>query len=384
MFRDTVPPNENSRRFVTWLLRHGRLLWILALILAIPATWRTAGLYANLHSDVEELLPPNAESVRAVKELRRRMPGLQFLGVLADVGENATPQRIAAAQRFIDDLAARVRTYPSNLVGGVRVGFAAERAFIEHHGALLLDRADLQTIRERLEDRLRYEFGQRAGTLIDDNEPAPPLDFSDIEKHYQQDAKWTDLANDRFTSRRLGLSLLLIESGGFSTSARQAKQLIDRVAKDVTALGGAATYAPGMRIGYTGDVAISAEETSALVQDLTLSSLLVIAAVTLALLLFFRWWPSVLALLLPLALAAVYAFALSSLLGVKRAQLEHGLPRLDHRRQRHQLRHRPAGALRGGAPRGPNRGRSAGRVVCGARAWARCRRRWPRPWPTRR
>ena len=38
-------------------------------------------------------------------------------------------------------------------------------------------------------------------------------------------------------------------------------------------------------------------DSSALVQDLTLSSLLVVAAVGLALLLFFRWWPCVLALL---------------------------------------------------------------------------------------
>jgi len=317
VFRDTVPPDDKSRKFVAWLLRHGRLLWILALLAAIPATWRTAVLYKNLHSDVEELLPPNADSVRAVRELRRRMPGLQFLGVLADVGEHAPPERIAAAQRFVDDLAARVRTYPAELVGGVRVGFAAERAFLERHAALLLDPADLKIIGDRLQDRLRYEFGKRAGTLIDDSEPPPPLDFSDVEKRYQQDSRWTELADDRFTSPRLGLSLLLIETGGFSTNARQAKQLLDRVAKDVVALGGPGAYAPGMRLGYTGDVAISAEETSALMQDLTLSSLLVIGAVTLALLLFFRWLPSVLALLLPLTLATVYAFALASLLGIR-------------------------------------------------------------------
>ncbi|HEY5283552.1 MAG TPA: MMPL family transporter [Polyangia bacterium] len=317
MLPDTAPPRETSRRFVTWLLRHGRTLWVLAVLLAIPATWRTAHLYANLHSDMEELLPPDAESVRAVDELRRRMPGLQFLGVLADVGEDAQPDRIAAAQRFVDDLAARVRTYPSALVGGVRVGFASERAFIERYAPMLVDKADLQAVRERLEERLRYEYGQRAGTLIDDEAPAPPLDFSDIEARYKQASSWDQLIGDRFTSPKMGLSLLLIETGGFSTSAHLAKELMERVASDVAALGGPAAYAQGMRVGYTGDVAISSEETSALVQDLTLSSLLVVAAVSLALLLFFRWWPCVLALLLPLGLATVYAFALASLFGVR-------------------------------------------------------------------
>jgi predicted RND superfamily exporter protein len=290
---------------------------VLAALLAIPATWRTAHLYANLHSDMEELLPPDAASVRAVEELRRRMPGLQFLGVLADVGENAPPDRIAAAQRFVDDLAARVRTYPSALVGGVRVGFAAEHAFIDRYAPMLVDKADLQTVRERLEERLRYEYGQRAGTLIDDEAPAPPLELSDIEARYKQESSWDHLVGDRFTSPTMGLSLLLIETGGFTTSAHLAKELMERVTHDVAALGGPGAYAPGMRIGYTGDVAISSEETSALVQDLTLSSLLVVAAVSLALLLFFRWWPCVLALLLPLGLATVYAFALASLLGVR-------------------------------------------------------------------
>ena len=317
MLPDTAPPRETSRRFVTRLLRHGRTLWVLAVLLAIPATWRTAHLSANLHSDMEELLPPDAESVRAVEELRRRMPGLQFLGVLADVGESASPDRIAAAQRFVDDLAARVRTYPSALVGGVRVGFASERAFIERYAPMLVDKVDLQTIRERLEERLRYEYGQRAGTLIDNEAPAPPLDFSDIEARYKQESSWDQLVGDRFTSPKMGLSLLLIETGGFTTSAHLAKELMDRVIHDVAALGGPAAYAQGMRVGYTGDVAISSEETSALVQDLTLSSLLVVAAVGLVLLLFFRWWPCVLALLLPLGLATVYAFALASLLGVR-------------------------------------------------------------------
>ena len=311
------PPRETSRAFVAWLLRRGRLIWTVALLLAIPAAWRTAHLYANLHSDMEELLPPDAPSVRAVNELRQRMPGLQFLGVLADVGENASPERIASAQRFIDDLTVRVRTYPSNLVGGVRVGFAAERAFVERYASVLIDRADLQTVRERTEDRIRYEYGQRAGTLIDDDDPPPSLDFSDIEKRYAQDSSWQKLQGDRFTSPALGLSLLLIETGGFSTSAHLAEELMGRVAKDVAALGGPSAYAPGMRLGYTGDVAISAEETSALVQDLTLSSLLVVLAVGLALMVFFRWWPCVVALLLPLALATVYAFALASLLGVR-------------------------------------------------------------------
>lgn len=311
-------PNSDDRtaRFVLWTVRHGRWLWLLAIVLAGPAVWRTGHLYANLRSDVEELLPRDAPSVKAIDELRRRMPGLQFLGVLVDAGPNATPERMRGAQRFIEALAARVRGYPAELVGGVRLGFAAERAFIERHAPVLLELDDLRQIRERIQDRLHYEYGKETGTLLVDDGP-PPLDFSDLEQRYRARAPTNQLTGDRFSSARLGLSLLLIEVGGFSTSAQEAQRLIDRVRADEKALGGPDAYAPGLKVGFTGDVAVSAEETAALMEDLTISSILVVAAVILALYLYFRWWAVVVALLLPLGLSAVFAFGLGNLLGIR-------------------------------------------------------------------
>src|SRR5262249_59200279 len=80
-------------------------------------------------------------------------------------------------------------------------------------------------------------------------------------------------------------------------------------------------YAPGMRIGYTGDVAIDVEELAALVQDLTASSVIVAALVLAVILFFYRWWRSVPALLLPLGIAATYAFALVTLPPISIAHL---------------------------------------------------------------
>ena len=303
-------PGAFTRRFVSWTVRYGKGLWVLAILLAIPATWRTANLYRHLRSEIEELLPRSAPSVVAVDELRQRMAGLQYLGVLVDVG---SPDRLGAAERFLDDLAVRVRANPGNDVSDVRTGFAAERAFVEQHAAALMDLADLKTIRERIEDRLRWEYGKEMGTLLDDKEPSPPLDFSDIQKKYASEFGGSALEGNRFSSSKLGVTLMLIEVGGFSTSAAQASALIAHVRDDMKALGGTDRYAPGMRVGFTGDVAISAEETAALMEDLTLSSVLVVVAVVLGIMLFYGWSRSVPALFLPLAVGAVYAFALASL-----------------------------------------------------------------------
>jgi predicted RND superfamily exporter protein len=299
-----------TRRFVDWTLRRGRLLWALALLLAAPATLRAASLYRNLRSELEELLPRDAPSVQAVDELRRRFAGLQVLGVVVEGPAGAD---VAAGQRLVDDLAARVRTYPARLVSDVHVGFEAERAFIEKHASMLLALDDLKTIRARIEDRVHWEYGQATGTLLDAKEPAPSLDFADLERKYRSQVGGPDLEGSRFTSRKLGLSLMLVEVGGFSTSAAVAQELMGRVRADLAALGGPARYGRDLRVGFSGDVAISAEEMSALVEDLTLSFGLVGGAVILVLVAFYGWGRAVPALFLPLAVGAVGAFALASL-----------------------------------------------------------------------
>jgi predicted RND superfamily exporter protein len=310
---EELRPGPATRRFIKWTLRHGKTLWLLAVLLAIPASWRTAQLYRNLRSELEELLPRDAPSVVAIGELRRRMAGLQYLGVVVDTAAPGRPDRLARADRLVDDLAARIRTYPRDLVSAVRTGWQTERAFVERNAAALLDLDDLRLIRGRIEERVHWEYANQTGTLIDDSEPPPRIDFADIQEKYERRLAGPELAGERFSSPKLGLSLLLIEVGGFSTSAHKADALIGRVRADLAALGGTDHYAPGLRIGFTGDVAISSEEMAALLSDLTVSSVLVLVVVVLALVVFYRWRRSVPALFLPLAVAAVSAFALASL-----------------------------------------------------------------------
>ena len=103
----------------------------------------------------------------------------------------------------------------------MRIGYAAERAFVEKHAGSLMALDDLKTIRERVEARLHWEYAKKTDTLLDADEPAPPLDFSDIEHKYAGELGGGDLEGDRFSNRQLGSTLMLIEVGGFSTSAAQ-------------------------------------------------------------------------------------------------------------------------------------------------------------------
>jgi len=293
------------------VLRHGNVIWLLVLLGCIPATYRTVELYAHLKSDIEELLPATAPSVVALNELRRRNRGLQYLGVMVDTGSR---ENLGAGEKFLDELALRIAAYPKDLVREVRVGTEEERKFIEQNAPLYVDLSDLGEIRARIEARRDYEVEHETGLAIEDDEPAPSVDTSDIERKYEAR---TGLGrrgkNDRFTNPDDNLTMLFVEMGGFSTGVEQARTLLNRVKADVASLGGPAKYARGMRVGYASDVASAVEELDALQADLSVSSVLVVIAVMGVIIGYFRWRRSVLVLVPPLLVATVCAFALSSL-----------------------------------------------------------------------
>ncbi len=298
-----------SARFVRFVRSWGRVLWLAALVLAIPATWRTVVYYTHLHTDFEELLPRDAPSVVALDELRGRAPGLQHLGIVVDVGD---AKNLPAGEKLLDDLAAKLRAYPPDLVAAVRLGTTEERSFLENHAPLYVDLADLRTVRARVEARRDWEVAKAEGSLLDEDAPPPPLDISDIQAKYQARSA-SKMPVGRFSSADQHLTLLLVEVGGTAGGAAKSKVLLDRVKGDLAALGGPDAYAPGMKVGYAADVATAVEETDGLMSDLSFASVFVLVSVGLVIALYFRWARSLLVLLPPLLLATVYAFGIAAL-----------------------------------------------------------------------
>ena len=311
-------PGPATRAFVAWTVRHGWLLWLGALVLAVPAAVRTAWLYRHLRSEIEELLPRESRSVRALDEMRRRIPGMQYLGVVVDTGR---AENLPAGEKFLDDLAARVRAYPPDMVRDVRTGNQVEKAFVEDHSPLYLELGDLREVLRRIEARRDYEVEKDEGSLLDDSELAPSLDLSDIQKKYDEKLGSADGRSSRFSDAKDHLTLLFIEAGEFTTGAARARALLDRVRADIRDLGGPDRYAPGMRVGYSSDVAISVEELDALEADLSLSSVLVVVLEIAVLVVYFRWWRSIAVLFPPLLLATLYAFGLASLPPIRVTEL---------------------------------------------------------------
>ena len=149
----------NSSRYSAGLLSKRRWVVLVATLLGLVASVRTVRTYASLKSDLEELLPTSAPSVGALSTLRQRLPGIRHLGVVVAI-ERANGQ--ADAIRFLDALAARIATYPKNLVAKVRVDSRAEREFAETYALSLMDPEDVRSLREAVERRPGFHRGAGA------------------------------------------------------------------------------------------------------------------------------------------------------------------------------------------------------------------------------
>lgn len=296
-----------------FLLKNRRWLLALATALALIAGVRTVRTYAALKSDLEELLPEAAPSVQALSTLRQRLPGIRHLGVVVAIER---PEAQAEAFRFLDALAARVRTYPKEMVASVRVDAQAERAFAETYALALMDPADVRALREAVEKRRDWEVSRGMGLDLEDEAetPRPELPVASLRAKYEaRFGKPPSTPGGRFLSPDGKTAVLLIQTGGHETGQRADSALLDRVQHDVAALGFPAAFGGALRVGYGGDVASRVEEARGLESDLTLSSVVVLLLVAGSVVWFYRSARALPILGLPLAYGTVAGFGLVAL-----------------------------------------------------------------------
>lgn len=312
--RDLLPHQRDfPSRLALWLVRHRIPVLAVAAILGMIASWRTVLTYAALRSDLVQLLPAHAPSVRAINVLKKRLPSVRYMGVVVDTGGK---KNVPAANRFLDDLAARIRKYPKNLVGTVRTGIKKERKFGETYALQLMDPSDVRRLRKKVEELRDWEVRHATGTelLSPEEDPKPKLPIEKLKKKYE--AKLGNpraLPNDRFVSEDGKTDLLLLQATSHSTGIRADERLLSRISSDVHALGFPERYAPGMRLGFSSDVPTRVEVMKGLMSDLSVSGVMVIVLVVTAIVVFFRSWSAILILGVPLLWGTVDAFGLAAL-----------------------------------------------------------------------
>ena len=307
---DTPPPHW-SEAVVDWLVRRRRVVMISALLASLAGVWFSVKLYADLRSNLEELLPSSAPSVLAARTLGPRLHSVTQLSVVLE-GKDGD-----ALERLADALAARLRRLPPELVSSVEYKTDEQIEFLKRYGGLYLAPEDIRTIQERLDLRIAWEK-EKANPLLhllDEDEPAappPPLDFSDIERKYGGGASGLldQFRNGYFQTPDGRVLVLLVRPPEATTGYEANKALLDRVRAEVAQVQ-PRTYDPSVVVGYAGEVMDLVEEQEALVADLASSTVVVLVLVLLVLWIFFRRWTAILSISGALAAGCALTFGAS-------------------------------------------------------------------------
>ena len=254
-------------------------LWLVALALAVPSTVALVRLYRNLTSEIEELLPRNAASVSAVDELRQRLPGLSTLGVVVATSSAVRAARRRAADRRSGGARARAtrrrwcarsRPAPRRPPSGASwpptcpcsstlddlVEVRARRGGAPELGHAQPPRRSRSTRRSRRRSTSRTS---RRST----RRGSPASGCRPRRRHAETRPSGPGTRTSAGTT-----TMLLIEGtrvvAGRAPAPPAARARARRTSQ---ALGGPTHYAPGLRVGFAGNIAVSVEELSALSAD---------------------------------------------------------------------------------------------------------------------
>lgn len=299
-------------RYCHWLRRWNKVVIVVSLILAGIGFYYTAKLYKNLRTDMEELLPESAQSVQDIKNVANRVSGINHLSIVVE-GPHADK-----VLQFQKDLAAELRKAPPELVARVEDNILKEKEFFSSNKALYLDLADWKDIENYVSARIGWEKKTIENNpfslgLSEEEEKSKPqeYDFKALEEKYKKRATEVDhFPNGYFQSRDGHLGVVLAFLPGKVTD-QKANEDLSRVAHEIVGKLNPKKYDPHMIVGYDGDVQNIIEEHDGLVEDLELSTVVVLVMVALVLLVYFRTFAGVYALCASLFAGTFITFGLS-------------------------------------------------------------------------
>jgi predicted RND superfamily exporter protein len=278
--------------------RHGVRTLLAAAAVAVLAAFGASRL--KLDPDLSELLPPWYESVRNVDTLRQRFGGVGNVVVLVRGG--TTAERHA----FADAVAPELARLPS--VHYVDVHRPTE--FFEKRALYFVEKPDLETIRARLDARLRHEVA-RAQLDLDD-EPPPPVELGDIRKKYE-----TRLHERAGTRSRQGSYYeneselaLFVHPADLASNLEFSRKVVGDVEHAVERVG-PRKFGAGLTTELSGRYKKRVDLERVLVRDLAFTGSLAFGLVLLYVALHFRRLSAVLLVMAPLLLGLELVYGLA-------------------------------------------------------------------------
>jgi uncharacterized protein len=281
---------------------HRRPLVAIALALVVTAVAAYSARGLSLNADLIDLLPRSFQSVQDIDKLKARFGGIGYVVV---VGMNGEREKL---EQFARDMAPELSKLPN-----IRfVEFERSAQFFEERGLYYLDLPDLKLVHQRIEDRISWERMQRNPLFIQlDEEPAPSLDFADIEAKYTGNSS-RRLAGDGqsyYVDEENKLVVLLLKPRGSSADLGTSRKLVDEV-EGFLAKQDLSKYGKDFTWALTGTFKKKLDQQKQIQADLGVASTLAFVLVLLYLAFHFRGVLAVAFALVPtmLGLAWTYGF----------------------------------------------------------------------------
>jgi predicted RND superfamily exporter protein len=275
------------------------LAW-LAVVAALAAACLWASRDLRLDADLTELLPASFDSVQDLELLRSRFGGTGYVVVVGQGGEPDVLRRLA------DDLAPKLEALP-----GIHfVEYKRQIDFFEERALYYLKTEDLSEVARRIKEREKWERRQKNPLLLKlDDEPAPPLEFSDIEARYAG-ASNKRLSGDGeayYLDKKERMVVLLAKPEGISIDLGYAQKLIGRVQGFLDGLDLSAY--PGVTLSLTGTYKKRVDQEAQISRDLRVASAIAGGVMLLYLLLHFRRMAGVAFVFIPVGVGLTWTYA---------------------------------------------------------------------------
>ena len=280
------------KRAVDFIARH-----FLAVTLAYAALTAASVYFSSrlgFEADFESLLPRSFDSVKALDEITGEFGGTGYL--VLDV-ESADLEKSKA---FSAALVRELEKLPEVKY----VNWRQPKKYFDDRRLLYMDLADLRTVKERINKKIKSEKQKANPLFIDLLGSDYKLDFSDIEKKYEGN----DIFRDYYVSKDGRELVLLVKPAGLAGNLAFSRKLVAD-ARAAVARTDPAKYHPSIKVSYTGRFKKQIDLNDQLTRDLKYTGGGSLLLVVLLLVLYFRQLRPLFLIILPLSAGLLITFA---------------------------------------------------------------------------
>lgn len=279
-----------------------RYMTIVALsgLLTLFCSYFVYQLVKRIETDIAALIPKDYPSVKTLEEIKSRIGGVGSLVVLVECED------YERSKRFAEDLAAELQSEVyAEYVN--YVDYKADVGFFRDNALLYMDFEDLEEIQFRIEDRIAEEKLKLSPLHISLGDGEEELDFSDIEKKYEEERNGKD---PFYSNPERTIVALEVLAAGTVSNIGFAKDMYDVIRGAVRKLNPSA-YHPEMVVEYGGPFKNKIDEYEVILGDIKSTLVYGVVGVIVLLTFYFRQPLAVLFIAIPLTMSLMWAFAIT-------------------------------------------------------------------------